>query len=155
MGAQSKDADGHNFDPQARVDEDPVHEAVLSAFFLSKYEMTQGQWERFEGRNPSYYRESSLAPTLLHPVEQVSWLDCQVWLPRLGLGLPSEAQWEYGTRGGTGSVWWTGEERDSLREKRAANLADQAAGRAGGTWSEIDDWPDLPVRGVMLDVSRN
>ncbi len=143
MGAQSEDPDAHSYDPNAEEDESPVHEVELSAFFLSKYEMTQGQWERFVGHNPSLYQECGMAPTLLHPVEQVSWLDCDVQLRRLGLVLPSEAWWEYGARGGTQSVWWTGDERDSLRERKAANLADRAAARVGATWPQIEDWPEL------------
>ena len=32
-----------------------MHEVTLSPFFLSKYEMTQGQWLRFAGENPSQW----------------------------------------------------------------------------------------------------
>ena len=141
MGAQRTDPGGPNYDPQARDNESPVHAVTLSAFFLSKYEMTQAQWERFVGRNPSYFKLSNLAKNLLHPVESVSWNDCMEVLGRLGLSLPSEAQWEYGTRAGTSSVWWTGNERETLRG--AANLADQAAARAGAQWGDIQDWPEL------------
>jgi formylglycine-generating enzyme required for sulfatase activity len=62
-------------------------------------------------------------------------------MERLGLELPSEAQWEYGARGGTTTRWWTGDDRESLRGK--VNLADQAAKRAGGPWDSIADWPDF------------
>jgi formylglycine-generating enzyme required for sulfatase activity/serine/threonine protein kinase len=142
MGAQKGDPSGPNYDPQAEGNEGPVHPVTLSAFFLSKYEMTQGQWQRFTGRNPSDYRPpGGLAPSLLHPVEQVSWTTCMETCERLGLSLPSEAQWEYGARAGTTSVWWTGSERDSLLG--AVNLADQAAARAGAPWSDIKDWPEL------------
>ncbi len=93
-------------------------------------------------KNPSNYQPpGGLAPSLLHPVEQVSWFDCMSVMERLGLALPSEAQWEYGARGGTASVWWPGDERESLLG--AANLADQAAARGGATWSDIKDWPEL------------
>ena len=143
MGAQSEDPTGENFDSQARDDEGPVHEVTLTPFFISKYEMTQGQWTRFTGHNPSYYQESGLTPTLPHPVDQLSWFDCLSVMGQMGLSLPSEAQWEYGARGGTTSPWWTGEERDSLRQKSATNLADQAARRAGAEWSAIQDWPEL------------
>ena len=84
MGAQSADPKKRNYDPKAYFNESPVHEVPLPPFFLSKYEMTQGQWKWFVGRNPSYYgpepdgewspdwirggREASL----LHPVERVT-----------------------------------------------------------------------------------
>jgi len=81
------------------------------------------------------------AVTLLHPVEMVSWRDSTETLARLGLELPTEAQWEYAARAGTSTPWWTGEQRQSLRG--IANLADQALRRAGSTYFTPDDWPDL------------
>jgi formylglycine-generating enzyme required for sulfatase activity len=143
MGAQREDPTGRNHDPQAQHDEGPVHEVSLASFFLSKYELTQGQWLRMTGHNPAYYQAIEIAPTLLQPVEQVTWLDCMTWLPRMDLSLPTEAQWEYACRGGRDTVGWTGSERESLRAKTAANRADQAGARAGAPWTAIGDWPDL------------
>jgi formylglycine-generating enzyme required for sulfatase activity len=145
MGAQSTDASQPNFDPQARNNESPVHQVTLSSYLLSKYEMTQGQWLRLTGRNPSAYGPSSVLNgrqhDLTHPVEQVTWTGCMELMARLGLDLPSEAQWEYGCRAGSDTPWWTGADRESLRGN--VNLADQTAKRAGATWGDINDWPDL------------
>jgi len=146
MGSQSTDESGRNYDGQSMADEVPVHEVTLAPFFLSKCEMTQGQWLRFTGRNPSRYgpgRPNPPPADLLHPVETVSWVDCMRELPRMGLALPTEAQWEFGCRAGTGTPWWTGELRESLRQRHAVNLADQSAARAGLTWDAIHDWPEL------------
>ena len=142
MGAQATAASEANHDPQAQFHEGPVHAVRLSPFFLSKFELTQGQWQRLAGGNPSYYQPpDGLAPTLLHPLEQVSWRAGREACERLGLSLPTEAQWEYAARGGTSTPWWTGARRESL--VGAANLADQAARRSDATWSAIDDWPEL------------
>jgi formylglycine-generating enzyme required for sulfatase activity len=145
MGARKQDQLGHNYDRQADRDESPPHEVTLSAYFLSKYEMTQGQWLRIAGRNPSNFDPSKMffghQHDLRHPVEQVSWLDCRALLGQLALELPTEAQWERGCRGGTDTPWWTGPERESLRGR--VNLADQAAKRAERDWDDIKDWPDL------------
>jgi formylglycine-generating enzyme required for sulfatase activity len=53
MGARRPDAKhpegSPNVDPSAGAIDSFVHEVALAAFFLSKYEMTQGQWERLWG----------------------------------------------------------------------------------------------------------
>ncbi len=146
MGAQSEDPSGRNYDPQALAErESPVHEITLAPFFLSKYELTQGQWASFLGRNPSYYPKENYETdwneghrpwSPLQPVEQVNWTDCTETLPRLSLELPTEAQWEYAARAGTSTVWWSGNEQESLRE--VGNIADGYAKEHGGA-----GWPTL------------
>jgi len=150
MGAQSTDPAGRNFDPEATGNEGPVHEVELSAHFLAKYELTQGQWERMAGQNPSEYGPWRYFHTWdpagkgwnsLHPVEQVSWFDCTLWLPRVGLALPSEAQWEHGCRGGTTSIYACGNEKETLRG--VANLMDAWAKAHGYQhFSHWEEWLD-------------
>ena len=144
IGAQSEDPDAPAYDPLARDNEGPPREFSLAPYFISKYEMTQHQWSHFTGQNPSVYTVGEdfdqRTVTGANPVEQVSWEDCELILGRLGLRLPTEVQWEFAARGGTGTPWWNGARRDSIRG--AANLADQAAARAGATWTHIADWPD-------------
>ncbi|MGB3965632.1 MAG: formylglycine-generating enzyme family protein, partial [Planctomycetota bacterium] len=144
MGAQRSDPDGRNHDPGAQPPEAPVHTVTVSPFFVSKYEMTQAQWQRCTGANPSHYKPGKRVQwvkSLLHPVEQVSWHDCDRELGRLQLSLPSEAQWEYAARAGSSSAWWTGATRESLLG--TVNLADQTAARSGSPWPDIQDWPEL------------
>ena len=145
MGAQGERPDLPNFDPLARPSEGPVHTVELAPFFLSKYELTQAQWERFTGANPSYYGpdydDGRAGIDGTHPVERVSWYDAERVCRWLGLGLPSEAQWEYAARGGTDSPWWSGSRRESMLDD--VNLADRSAGAAGAPWPQIADWPEL------------
>ena len=143
MGSSSPEASIRNPDPDGGVDERdedsrPV-KVHLTPFFMSKYEMTQAQWTRITGANPSRYqfyplghREGRL------PVEKVTWLDAQRVLANLGLRLPTEAQWEYSCRGGTSTPWFTGAGPDSLAG--FANLADLTAKEAGDKWDSIGKW---------------
>jgi formylglycine-generating enzyme required for sulfatase activity len=129
LGSQNTDPDGPNYDRQADDDE-VLHEVTLSPFFLARHEMTQAQWERLWSgdeslRQPSRYKEGDFPGnvhriTRVHPVEQVSWPMCNTLLTQHGLVLPTEAQWEYGCRGGTTTAWWVPE--DQLQD--VANVAD-------------------------------
>jgi formylglycine-generating enzyme required for sulfatase activity len=107
--------------------------------------MTQGQWSRLAGVNPAYYTAGRRSPstpiTLRNPVELVSWGDAVELLERFELILPTEAQWEYAARGGTTSVWWTGNDPAKLAD--AANVSDQSLRALGvpDTWV-LEDWND-------------
>jgi formylglycine-generating enzyme required for sulfatase activity len=91
--------------------EGPQHEVTLShGYWLFDTPCTQALWEAVAGNNPSRFQ----SPT--RPVEGASFDDVQGFLsrinadvPGLELGLPSEAQWEYACRAGTGTATYAGE----------------------------------------------
>ncbi len=98
MGATPEQGD------DADDDEKPAHQVILSDYFIGETEVTQELWEAVMGKNPSYFTNDSS-----HPVEQVSWNDCQTFIKELNIltgktfRLPSEAEWEYAARGGSKS----------------------------------------------------
>lgn len=87
------------------LDEGPQHEVQIDqGFWMGTYEITQAQYEKEMGVNPSYFR--TVGPSA--PVEQVSWNDAQAFLAKLNAKggivayrLPMEAQWEYACRART------------------------------------------------------
>ena len=97
MGSMASEAD---------TDERPVREVRISrGFWMGKYEVTQAQWERVMGSNPSSFKACGSRC----PVEDVSWHETRAFIEKFialdaGRGnryrLPTEAEWEYAARGG-------------------------------------------------------
>ena len=87
---------------EGRNNDEPQHKVKLTkGYYIGKYEMTQGQWEKVMKANPSFYKDIGKGA----PVEKVSWNDCQSFCKKLGSGfrLPTEAEWDYAARGGNRS----------------------------------------------------
>ena len=84
-------------------DEKPIHQVTLSDYYIGETEVTQELWQAVMGNNPSKFKGSN------HPVENVSWDDCQEFIKELNritgkkFRLPTEAEWEYAARGGNKS----------------------------------------------------
>jgi len=88
--------------------EKPIHSVTVSDFYIGKYEVTQKEWREIMGTNPSGFKDCDNCP-----VERVSWDDVQEFLKKLNVKtgknhrLPTEAEWEYASRGGNQSKGYT------------------------------------------------
>ena len=85
-----------------RFEDELQHKVVLTkGFWLGKYEVTQAQWKSVMGNNPSKFNGDN------HPVDTVSWTDCQRFIRNvnakldIAMRLPTEAEWEYACRAGS------------------------------------------------------
>lgn len=109
--AISKKCHGVKAEPYCFVSEQPQHRIrITNPFYIGKYEVTQDQWEKLMGTNPSDFKGKR------NPIDNASWNDCQEFLKKLNklcegkvhFALPTEAEWEYACRAGTQTAFNTG-----------------------------------------------
>ena len=96
-------------------DEKPHRVTISKTFYISKYEVTQKEYETVMGENPSSFKGEN------YPVESVSWIEAKDFCKKLNeiykeylpsgyqFDLPTEAQWEYACRAGTTTALNNGE----------------------------------------------
>jgi formylglycine-generating enzyme required for sulfatase activity len=116
---------------KSRTGNETQHEVTLTnGFYLGKYELTQAQWEKVMGSDPSRFKGAD------RPVENVSWNDVVAFCKNLtemekkvgrvpkGMAyqLPTEAQWEYACRAGTTTKYSWGDSINASNANYDENL---------------------------------
>jgi formylglycine-generating enzyme required for sulfatase activity len=88
------------------------HQETVRSFNIDAYEVTQEQFERVMGKNPSEFDGGFFGSNPSHPVEQVTWNEGKTYCQKVGKRLPTEWEWEYAARAGTTTVYYWGNNFD-------------------------------------------
>ena len=141
----------------------PTHPVTLTKpFHLGAFEVTQEQYEKVMGKNPSRFKGTN------NPVEKVSWDDAAEFCRRLSelpeekaaghvYRLPTEAEWEYACRAGTTTAYSFGDDESQLGQYawfgKNSGYATHPVGEKkpnpwglydmhGNVWEWCQDWYD-------------
>ena len=88
---------------------------IEKPFYMAKYDVTQGEWKKVMGSNPSHFQGNKVSDDAdRHPVDNVTWEMAQQFIAKLNklehtkaYRLPTEFEWEYAARaGGDDDIPW-------------------------------------------------
>jgi formylglycine-generating enzyme required for sulfatase activity len=161
-------------------DEEQHQVTIGKDYYLGVTEVTQGQYEKVMGTNPSYFRGNKVqGESSNHPVEQVSWEDAVEFCKKLSdlpeekkagrvYRLPTEAEWEYACRAGSKAAYSFGANSKSLGDYawfgensgRQTHPVGEKKANAwglydmhGNVWELCSDWYGEYPKGAVSDPS--
>jgi len=138
-------------DPAARKPELPAHTVCLETFKLDRNEVTQQDYQKIMGINPSGFVGCQNCP-----VEMVTWQNAHDYCAKVDKRLPSEAEWEYAARAGTSTLfpnpsgflpehaWFVNNSHNSTQPVRTTPAnAYGVYDMQGNVWEWTADWADI------------
>jgi formylglycine-generating enzyme required for sulfatase activity len=146
-------------DPDAKDNETPQHEVTISkSFYIGRYEVTQEEWKKVMGDNPSEFKGSR------NPVENITRNQTREFIKRLNAmerttqyRLPTEAEWEYAARAGLTTRYSFGDEAWKLKDyawykNNAGQRTHPVGERLANAWGLYDMQGNVSER--VLDGKR-
>lgn len=102
--------------PWGQEDAEPKHRVRLSAFLIDRFEVSYGDYLKFD--------EAHILPdrTSDTPVTHVTWTDADNYCRSIGKRLPTEAEWEKAARGEDGRTYPWGNTFDPKKTNTGNSL---------------------------------
>ncbi len=105
---------------------------ITKGFWMKETEVTQAEYERAMGTNPSNFRGPN------RPVENVDWNQAKAYCEREGGRLPTAAEWEYAARAGGTGPRYGDLDRIAWSSQNAKGETHDVRGLASNAWGLYD-----------------
>jgi len=139
--------------------EEPMHKVYLDAFYIDKFEVTQGEYNECvnSGTCTANYKEDGFTGDRQPVVVGVIWEGAKTYCEWAGKRLPTEAEWEKAARGTDGRIYPWGNNIDTTRSNYSSSKINKtrevgsypsgaspygALDMAGNVWEWVADWYD-------------
>jgi len=150
-------------DQECQEDEKPFHKVYLDAYYIDKFEVTQGEYSECvrAGKRKSGCQDNSKYDGFTgerQPVVGVTWDQAKSYCEWAGKHLPTEAQWEKAARGTDGRKYPWGNQTISCslanysdcKKGKTVEVGGYASGASpygaldmmGNVWEWVADWYD-------------
>ena len=118
---------------------------IEKPFYIGKFEVTQGQWKKIMGSNPSIFQGDKSGNSDSYPVENITWKKAQKFLKKLNrldngrsYRLPTEFEWEYAARAGAeDDIPWSEIRSSAQLGTRTTNKIGQKKPNAWGLYDML------------------
>lgn len=114
------------------ADESPVREVELGAYWIGLSEVTRAQWLKVMTGADDAGDDT--------PVSDISWDEARAFCEKIGMRLPTEAEWEFAARGPEGHVYPWGDEWDATKCCNAGNKGEDGGVSAAGSFPDGASW---------------
>lgn len=144
-------------------DESPIHRVQVNAFYIDKFEVTNGRFAKFvdaiQSEPPWGFGDKNTPVAHVdRPVRWVNWMDAMAYCLWVGKRLPTEAEWEKAARGTDGRIYpWGNDSPTPVHavyglkeggEEALSVIGDRAKGQspygahdlAGNLYEWVMDW---------------
>ncbi len=120
---------------EGRFDWEKQHRVLISKpYYIGKYEVTKAQWQAVMGTGIQPYFKNSPSNA---PMESISWTECQDFCSKVGMSLPTEAQWEHACRSGVSKMTYQGD-FSILGDNNGGTTLDRVAWYGGNSGVDYD-----------------